>query len=170
MAEATQNPIIPVLVGSIIDLLREQRKWISLVNGDLQRGQSHHKKILEAVMKYDPQAARQAMQDHLVLVRKDSDTCNIAGRWLTARTFPKLLWQAFFASIVSNIFKISCALSSSPSHPHHKSRPAYRMCFQYRPRQLSDAGFAWMTMGRLKPAFLLCYANGWINYRSLWFC
>ena len=73
LAEATQNPIIPVLVDSIIDLLREQRKRIGLVNGGLQRGQSHHKKILEAVMKRDPQAARQAMQDHLVQVRKDSE-------------------------------------------------------------------------------------------------
>lgn len=73
LAEATQNPIIPVLVDSIIDLLREQRKRIGLVNGGLQRGQSHHKKILEAVMKRDPQTARQAMQDHLVQVRKDSE-------------------------------------------------------------------------------------------------
>jgi GntR family transcriptional repressor for pyruvate dehydrogenase complex len=73
LAEATENPIIPVLVDSIIDLLREQRKRIGLVNGGLQRGQSHHKRILEAVMKRDPQAARQAMQDHLVQVRKDSE-------------------------------------------------------------------------------------------------
>lgn len=73
LAEATQNPIIPVLVDSIIDLLREQRKRIGLVNGGLQRGQSHHKRILEAVMNRDPQAARQAMQDHLVQVRKDSE-------------------------------------------------------------------------------------------------
>ena len=73
LAEATQNPIIPVLVDSIIDLLREQRKRIGLVNGGLQRGQSHHKKILEAVIRRDPQAARQAMQDHLEQVRTDSE-------------------------------------------------------------------------------------------------
>lgn len=77
LAEATQNPIIPVLVDSIIDLLREQRKRIGLVNGGLQRGQSHHKKILEAVMKRDSQAARQAMQDHLVQVRKDSEASTV---------------------------------------------------------------------------------------------
>lgn len=73
LAEATQNPIIPVLVDSIIDLLREQRKRIGLVNGGLQRGQSHHKKILDAVIRRDPQAARQAMQNHLEQVRTDSD-------------------------------------------------------------------------------------------------
>jgi GntR family transcriptional repressor for pyruvate dehydrogenase complex len=73
LAEATQNPIIPVLVDSIIDLLREQRKRIGFVNGGLQRGQSHHKKILDAVIRRDPQAARQAMQDHLEQVRTDSE-------------------------------------------------------------------------------------------------
>lgn len=72
LAEATQNPIIPVLVDSIIDLLREQRKRIGLVDGGLQRGQSHHKKILDAVMRRDPQAARKAMQEHLEQVRTDS--------------------------------------------------------------------------------------------------
>ena len=74
LAEATQNPIIPVLVDSIIDLLRKQRKRISLVNGGLQRGQFHHKKILAAVIQRDPQAARKAMQGHLEQVRKDSET------------------------------------------------------------------------------------------------
>lgn len=72
LAEATQNPIIPVLVDSIIDLLREQRKRIGLVDGGLQRGQSHHNKILDAVIRRDPQAARKAMQDHLEQVRTDS--------------------------------------------------------------------------------------------------
>ncbi len=73
LAEATQNPIIPILVDSIIDLLRTQRKRISLVNGGLQRGQFHHKEILAAVIQRDPQAARKAMQEHLEQVRKDSE-------------------------------------------------------------------------------------------------
>jgi len=74
LAEATQNPIIPILMDSIIDLLREQRKRIGLTKGGLKRGQSHHKKILDAVSKHDPQAARLAMQDHLKQVRNDSKT------------------------------------------------------------------------------------------------
>jgi GntR family transcriptional regulator, transcriptional repressor for pyruvate dehydrogenase complex len=72
LAEATQNPIIPSLMDSIIDLLREQRKRTGNVEGGLARGQYHHKKILEAVIQRDPLAARQAMQAHLLQVRKDS--------------------------------------------------------------------------------------------------
>jgi GntR family transcriptional regulator, transcriptional repressor for pyruvate dehydrogenase complex len=72
LAEGTQNLIIPILMDSIIDLLREQRKRTGLTKGGLQRGQVHHKKILDAVTRRDPQAARQAMQDHLKQVRKDS--------------------------------------------------------------------------------------------------
>ncbi len=58
LAQATQNPIIPILMNSIIDLLREQRKRIALVEGGLIRGQYHHKKILDAVMRHDPKTAR----------------------------------------------------------------------------------------------------------------
>ncbi len=72
LAEATQNPIIPSLMDSIIDLLREQRKRTGNVEGGLARGQYHHKKILEAVIQHDPQAARKAMQDHLQQVREDT--------------------------------------------------------------------------------------------------
>ncbi len=73
LAEATQNPLIPLLLDSIIDLLREERKRSGLVVGGLARGQSFHKKILKAVMRRDPKAARQGMQDHLEQVRKDSE-------------------------------------------------------------------------------------------------
>ncbi len=73
LAEATQNPLIPLLMDSIIDLLREQRKRTGSVKGGLARGQHHHKIILDAVMKRDAQAARQAMQNHLQQVREDSN-------------------------------------------------------------------------------------------------
>jgi len=73
LAEATQNPVIPSLVDSIIDLLREQRKRTGNVQGGLARGQYHHKKILAAIIQRDPLAARQAMQDHLLQVREDSN-------------------------------------------------------------------------------------------------
>ena len=72
LAEATQNPIIPSLMDSIIDLLREQRKRTGNVEGGLARGQYHHKKILDAVIQRDPQAARKAMQDHLQQVHEDT--------------------------------------------------------------------------------------------------
>jgi GntR family transcriptional repressor for pyruvate dehydrogenase complex len=73
LAEATQNPIIPILMDSVIELLREQRKRTGLVSGGLARGQYHHKIILDAVIKRDSQAARLAMQNHLQQVREDSD-------------------------------------------------------------------------------------------------
>jgi len=73
LAKGTQNPIILILINSIIDLLREQRKRTGLVRNGLQRGQYHHKRILAAVIRHDSQAARQAMQDHLQQVREDSN-------------------------------------------------------------------------------------------------
>ena len=73
LAEATQNPIIPALMDSVIDLLREQRKRTGNVSGGLARGQFHHKAILEAVIKRDPESARQAMRNHLQQVREDSN-------------------------------------------------------------------------------------------------
>lgn len=72
LAEATQNPLIPILMDSIIDMLREQRKRTGLVTGGLKRGQFHHKKILEAVIQRDPETSRKAMQLHLQQVREDS--------------------------------------------------------------------------------------------------
>jgi len=74
LAEATQNPLIPALMDTIIGLLRESRKQTALVEGGLKRGQSHHKEILEAIIKHDPKAARLAMKKHLEQVRADSNT------------------------------------------------------------------------------------------------
>jgi GntR family transcriptional repressor for pyruvate dehydrogenase complex len=73
LAEATHNPVIPLLMDSVIDLLREERKQIGRVEGGLRRGQSHHKKILQAVTHRDAKLARRSMQDHLEQVRKDSE-------------------------------------------------------------------------------------------------
>jgi GntR family transcriptional repressor for pyruvate dehydrogenase complex len=72
MAEATQNPIIPILMDSIIDMLREQRKRTGVTRGGLERGQYHHKQILDAITRRDPDASRKAMQLHLQQVRDDS--------------------------------------------------------------------------------------------------
>ncbi len=72
LAEATQNALIPILLDFIVALLRDQRTRIFLVDGGAQRGQVHHKHILEAVLRRDPDAAREAMCVHLVQVREDS--------------------------------------------------------------------------------------------------
>jgi GntR family transcriptional repressor for pyruvate dehydrogenase complex len=73
LARGTQNALIPTLIDSIVDLLHEQRKRIFAVRGGPQRGQYHHKRILEAISRRDPQAAHQVMCAHLEQVRKDSE-------------------------------------------------------------------------------------------------
>jgi GntR family transcriptional regulator, transcriptional repressor for pyruvate dehydrogenase complex len=72
LAEAAANPLILSLIDSIVGLLREQRIKIFNVEGGPQRGQLHHKRILEAVERRDPEMARSAMRAHLEQVRQDS--------------------------------------------------------------------------------------------------
>jgi len=71
LAQATQNTLILILVKSIVNPLSEQRKQIFAVEGGPQRGQMHHKHILESIVKRDPEAARAAMRAHLRQVRGD---------------------------------------------------------------------------------------------------
>jgi GntR family transcriptional regulator, transcriptional repressor for pyruvate dehydrogenase complex len=72
LAEAAANPIVLSLIDSIVGLLREQRLRTYRVEGGPERGQHHHKRILEAIRRRDAQGARAAMQDHLTQVREDS--------------------------------------------------------------------------------------------------
>lgn len=74
LAEAAANPLILSLIDSIVGLLREQRIRIFNVEGGPQRGQVHHKQILDAVERRDPEMARSAMRAHLEQVREDSQT------------------------------------------------------------------------------------------------
>ncbi|HJW83561.1 MAG TPA: FCD domain-containing protein, partial [Anaerolineae bacterium] len=71
-ADATHNALILALIDSIVDLLREQRARIFRVAGGPQRGQFHHKRILDTIVRHDPGAARDAMRAHLRQVREDS--------------------------------------------------------------------------------------------------
>jgi GntR family transcriptional repressor for pyruvate dehydrogenase complex len=72
LAEAADNAIILSLIDSIVGLLREQRMRIFQVDGGPERGQYHHKRILEAIEHRDPVGAREAMKAHLKQVREDS--------------------------------------------------------------------------------------------------
>ena len=72
LAEAAANPLILSLIDSIVGLLREQRMRTYFVQGGPERGQYHHKRILEAIEHHDPQGAREAMRAHLRQVRDDS--------------------------------------------------------------------------------------------------
>ena len=71
LAEAVGNPLVLSLLDSIVGLLREQRGRIFSVDGGPGRGQFHHKRILQAVERRDPDAAREAMRAHQVQVRED---------------------------------------------------------------------------------------------------
>src|SRR5271170_7411018 len=79
LAEAVANPLILSLIDSIVGLLREQRIRIFNVEGGPQRGQFHHKRILEAMEGRDPEMARSAMRAHLEQVRQDSQV-SAAGK------------------------------------------------------------------------------------------
>jgi GntR family transcriptional regulator, transcriptional repressor for pyruvate dehydrogenase complex len=72
LAEAAANPLILSLIDSIVGLLREQRMKIFKVEGGPERGQFHHKRILEAMEQRDSEKARAAMRAHLEQVREDS--------------------------------------------------------------------------------------------------
>jgi GntR family transcriptional regulator, transcriptional repressor for pyruvate dehydrogenase complex len=72
LAEAASNPLILSLIDSIIGVLREQRMGIFSVDGGPERGQYHHKKILEAIEHRDALGARESMRAHLRQVREDS--------------------------------------------------------------------------------------------------
>src|SRR6202050_5012936 len=72
LAEAAANPLILSLIDSIVGLLREQRLKIFNAAGGPQRGQVHHKRILAAMERRDPEMAREAMRAHLEQVREDS--------------------------------------------------------------------------------------------------
>lgn len=71
LAAATQLRLIFVLLRPIVDLFREQLVMMGPIAGAQERGQYHHKRILEAVQQRDSAAAQQAMVAHLQQVRDD---------------------------------------------------------------------------------------------------
>lgn len=74
LAQGTNNVLIPVLIDSLVDLLREHRIRAAGVDGGLERGQPFHKSIIDAIRRKDPDAARDAMHAHLQQVRKEIET------------------------------------------------------------------------------------------------
>src|ERR1700733_15311126 len=80
LAEGAANPLILSLLDSIVGLLREQRLRIFKVPGGPERGQVHHKRILEAVERHDSEKSRAAMRAHLEQVRQDSQVSSTGKR------------------------------------------------------------------------------------------
>jgi GntR family transcriptional repressor for pyruvate dehydrogenase complex len=72
LAHATKNALIPLLIDPVVDMLQEQRIRIFQEDQGSERGQYHHKRILECIINHDAQAAQDAMTAHLQQVRKDS--------------------------------------------------------------------------------------------------
>jgi DNA-binding FadR family transcriptional regulator len=90
LAEAAGNPLILSLIDSIVGLLREQRMKIFNVEGGPQRGQVHHKNILQAMERRDPEMARSAMRVHLEQVRQDSQLSSRKTLGKNAMASPKV--------------------------------------------------------------------------------
>lgn len=86
MAEAAGNPLVLSLLDSIVGLLREQRLRIFSVDGGPEHGQFHHKRILEAIERRSPEAARDLMRAHLRQVHEDSTTAQRAEEGARTKT------------------------------------------------------------------------------------
>ncbi|GHO85134.1 FadR/GntR family transcriptional regulator [Dictyobacter formicarum] len=73
LAKATHNPLLLLLIDSIVDLLSEQRKRIFTVEDGPSHGQVYHKQLIEAIADHDTERALQCMQAHLRQVREDAE-------------------------------------------------------------------------------------------------
>lgn len=86
VARGSANPLILALMDSIVDLLSEQRKMVFAVPGGPERGQTHHRQVLNAIVMKDSEAAREHMRAHLDQVRGDTRS---AIRGNTTRQAPR---------------------------------------------------------------------------------
>lgn len=66
LAEATHNPLFPVLTVALADLLQANRIWIyNHVPSSHARSQEEHRAIIELVKLRDSRGARKAMSQHI---------------------------------------------------------------------------------------------------------
>jgi GntR family transcriptional repressor for pyruvate dehydrogenase complex len=72
LARGTCNPLILALIDSVVDLLSEQRKLVFATEGGPQRGQEHHKRLLEMITQRNIAGARACMRAHMRQVRADT--------------------------------------------------------------------------------------------------
>ena len=68
LGAAAHNRAITRIVNAIMDLLAQSREESLNTPGRPQRSHQDHRRVLQAVARRDPEAASQAMQDHLVAV------------------------------------------------------------------------------------------------------
>jgi GntR family transcriptional regulator, transcriptional repressor for pyruvate dehydrogenase complex len=70
IAKATHNPVLLMVLTSTSDLLREGRRRIFTVPGELAKARYWHQAIFEAIERRDSEAARAAMANHTEQVRQ----------------------------------------------------------------------------------------------------
>lgn len=70
IAKATHNPVLLMVLTSTSDLLREGRRRIFTVSGELAKARYWHQAIFDAIERRDPEAARAAMANHTEQVRQ----------------------------------------------------------------------------------------------------
>lgn len=70
IAKATHNPVLLMVLTSTSELLREGRRRIFNVPGELAKARYWHQEIFTAIENRDPEAAREAMNNHIEQVRQ----------------------------------------------------------------------------------------------------
>jgi GntR family transcriptional regulator, transcriptional repressor for pyruvate dehydrogenase complex len=71
LADASHNPLFRVMLDPITSALVDVWRLLCQVTDSPRRGQSYHQLILQAIERGDPDAARDAMQQHMAQVHQD---------------------------------------------------------------------------------------------------
>lgn len=70
IARATGNPVLLTVLSSVSELLKESRRITFLADGEMPKARHWHNEIYKAIKARDPDAAREAMINHIQQVRK----------------------------------------------------------------------------------------------------
>lgn len=76
IAQVTGNTVLVIVLSSIGDLLRESRRRSFCVSGELARAREWHHVIFAAIERRDPDAAREAMAQHMLQVKSSLEGYN----------------------------------------------------------------------------------------------
>jgi DNA-binding FadR family transcriptional regulator len=79
LAKTSGNPLLPAIVDTILTWLIDNRKVTLSIPGSDERAYRHHHAIFRAIEAHQPDAAEQAMAEHLVSVEERVRTMIHAG-------------------------------------------------------------------------------------------
>jgi GntR family transcriptional repressor for pyruvate dehydrogenase complex len=90
LTRATHNEVLPILLKPLAELLRESRRVTIEPPGSTELSLAGHREIFEAVKNGDREQAREAMREHLRMVKKmlgrtgyvEDGTIGAAKKWL----------------------------------------------------------------------------------------